>query len=317
MAGTELTTSRLALGTMTFGSQVDEASATAMVDLCLDSGINHFDTANVYNDGASETILGRVIRRRRADVILATKVRMPLREPAEAGGLSAPAVRAAIDASLRRLGTDYVDLYYLHQPDWSVPIEETLGALAELVAAGKVRYAGLSNYAAWQVAQAHCYADAQELPRIHVSQVMYNLIARHLDDEYVAFSSEYGLSNVVYNPLAGGLLTGKHRPGDIPADASRFTLPVYRDRYWNDRQFTAVDSLAEIAGAHGLSLVELAYRWLLSQPAVDVILVGASSLAQLELNVAAAEGPSLAADVQQECDLVWQRLRGPIARYNR
>jgi len=288
-----------------------------MVDCCLDFGINHFDTANVYHDGAAETILGRVIRRRRADVVLATKVRMPLREPAEPGGLSAPAVRAALHASLRRLGTDYVDLYYLHQPDWAVPIEETLEVLAELVDEGKIRYAGFSNYAAWQVAQAHCYAEAAKLPRIHVSQVMYNLIARHLDDEYADFSSEYAMANVAYNPLAGGLLTGKHRPDDTPPDASRFTLPAYRERYWNDRQFAAVDSLAEVARAHGLSLIELSYRWLLSRQVVDVVLVGASSLQQLELNLAAAEGPPLDASALQECDEVWQRLRGPVPKYNR
>ena len=317
LRGTELKTSRLALGTMTFGSQVDQAEATTMVQRCLDAGINHFDTANVYNGGAAEEILGKALGARRADVILATKIRMPMGAAADEQGLSAPAIHTAIEASLRRLGTDHVDLYYLHQPDWSVPIAETLGAMAELVTAGKVRCIAISNYAAWQIAQIRNKGADQGWPPVHVSQVMYNLIARHLDEEYAAFSRGYDMSNVVYNPLAGGLLTGKHRRETEPAAGTRFTTQHYRQRYWNDRQFAAVDQLTEVAAANGLSLIELSYRWLLSQDIVDAVLVGASSVAQLDTNLAAAAGPALDTAVQQQCDEAWQWLRGPIPKYNR
>jgi aryl-alcohol dehydrogenase-like predicted oxidoreductase len=317
LTGTDMTSSRLALGTMTFGSQVDEKEAAAMLDRAVEHGTTHIDTADVYNEGAAEEIVGRWLRGRRDDVLVATKVGMRMQNAATPGGLTAKAVQRAMDASLRRLGTDHVDLYYLHTPDWSVPIEETMDAMTALVSAGKVRHVGVSNYAAWQIAQMRGQAHRCGWPPVHVSQVMYNLVTRHLEDEYAAFAREYAMANVIYNPLAGGLLTGKHERAMEPAEGTRFSGERYRRRYWHDQQFKAVGELAEIAAQAGMSLVELAYRWLLGQDLVGVVIVGASSLRQLEQNFAAAEGPELDDETRHRCDAVWEQLRGPIPRYNR
>jgi aryl-alcohol dehydrogenase-like predicted oxidoreductase len=302
---------------MTFGSQVDQPTATQMVHRALDAGVNHIDTANAYNLGASEEIVAQALGSLRKEVILATKVFNPMSESPMDRGLSAAAIHKAIDDSLRRLRTDYVDLYYLHQPDWTVPVEESLGAMNDLVAAGKVRHIAVSNYAAWQIADIGRISDRHGWQPVHVSQVMYNLISRHLDEEYAAFAATYNLTNIVYNPLAGGLLTGKHRMTDTPRPGTRFTTQMYLDRYWNARQFDAVEQLDKIAGEAGMSLVELSYRWLLAQEAVDAVLVGASSPDQLEANLSASSVPVLSADVLAQCDEVWKILRGPVSRYNR
>ncbi|HET7357432.1 MAG TPA: aldo/keto reductase [Nocardioidaceae bacterium] len=316
LGDTGLTSSRLVLGTMTFGSQVDEATATEMVARALDAGITHLDTANSYNDGRSEEIVGRALGSRRDEVVLASKVFNRFGPAPDEQGLSAPAVRKAIDASLRRLGTDHLDIYYLHQPDWTVPIEETLTVMAELVDAGKVRHVGVSNYAAWQICEIRNLVERDGWPPVVVSQQMYNLLARSIEDEYAAFSEHAGLADVVYNPLAGGLLTGKHQYGEAPS-TGRFIQESYRDRYWTKGQFEAVARLGEVAAGAGLSLVELSLRWLLSRPVVDAVLLGASSLAQLEANLAAAEGPAPDEATLAACDGVWRELRGPIPRYNR
>ena len=159
LPNTGLKVSRVSFGTMTFGSQADEESARRMIDLCLDAGINFIDTANIYNKGLSETIVGKLLKGRRDKVVLATKVRGKMGDAPDESGLSRAAIQKAIDASLQRLQTDYVDLYYLHQPDYDAPIEETLAAMDELVRAGKVRYPAVSNYAAWQVAEIHCISQ--------------------------------------------------------------------------------------------------------------------------------------------------------------
>ncbi|NMM22946.1 MAG: aldo/keto reductase [Phycicoccus sp.] len=317
LLGTDLVSSRLVLGAMTFGSQVDQETATAMVDLSLEAGINHFDTANAYNLGESERMLGRALGARRSEVIVATKVFGAMGDGPDDRGLSAAAVRKQMDASLSRLGMDYVDLYYLHSPDYTVPIEETLGAMSDLVREGKVRYVAASNYAAWQLCQMSGLSAERQWPSVRVSQVMYNLISRGLDDEYVAFAQAYGISSIVYNPLAGGLLTGKHRPDSVPIEGSRFNSPAYRDRYWTARQFSAVDQLRAVAEGAGISLIELSLRWLLASPLVEAVLVGASGLGQLEVNIAAADGPALDKGVMDACDEVWRELRGPLPHYNR
>jgi len=317
LADTGLVSSRLVLGTMTFGSQVDQETATAMVERSMAAGINHFDTANAYNLGVSESMLGRALGSRRDEVLVATKVFNPMGDGPDDRGLSPAAVRKAIDASLRRLGTDYVDLYYLHQPDYTVPLEETLGAMADLVAAGKVRHVAGSNYAAWQLCQMANLSAVRGMPPVRVSQLMYNLISRGVEDEYVAFSQDLGLSTIVYNPLAGGLLTGKHQPKAAVAEGSRFTKAEYRSRYWSAPQFSAVDQLRAVAERAGWSLVELSLRWLLARPPVDAVLIGASGIAQLEANIAAADGPTPDQETMAACDEVWQELRGPVPHYNR
>jgi aryl-alcohol dehydrogenase-like predicted oxidoreductase len=317
VAGTDLRVSRLVLGTMTFGSQVGATDARAMVDRALDAGINMFDTANAYNAGESEKILGAALKGRRDDVLIATKVFNPMGDAPDDGGLTERAIHKAIDASLERLGTDHVDLYYFHQPDWDTPVEESLGAMDALVMSGKVRHIGVSNYAAWQIGEINCLRARDRRPPVSVSQQMYNLLARRVEEEYTAYALRVDLFDIVYNPLAGGLLTGKHRAGDAPAEGSRFTLEMYRQRYWDEAHFRAVERLGSMSEDAGVTLLELAFGWLLSRPLVDAVLLGASSMEHLESNLASCERPPLDDELAKRCDEVWAELRGPAAAYNR
>ncbi|MEX2374909.1 MAG: aldo/keto reductase [Dehalococcoidia bacterium] len=317
LSQSDLSVSRLVLGTMTFGSQVDVAEARSMVDLCLDAGVTMFDTANAYNAGRSEEILGEVLKGRRNEALIATKAFMSMGPDADDSGLHKEAIFQAVDASLRRLQTDHIDLFYFHQPDWQTPIEESLEALNSLIDSGKIRYGGTSNFAAWQIADILCLSDRKGWQPVCIAQQMYNLLSRRIEEEYAAFSINHGVSNIVYNPLAGGLLTGKHQLDSDPELDSRFTAEMYRKRYWNDAQFAAVGRLKDVAGEAGLTLVELSFRWLFSQPLVDAVLVGASRLDQLRTNLAAAQGPQLPKDVMEACDQVWQTLRGAAPSYNR
>ncbi len=314
---TELAVSRACFGAMTFGAQTDEPTAARMIDLCLDRGVNFFDTANNYNGGRSEEVLGSVLHGRRDRAILASKIGNKVGLPPGAPPLSRPAVLANIDASLRRLRTDYLDVYYLHLPDYETPIEETLGAMDEVVRAGKVRYLGTSNFAAWQLAQAFSIAEKNGHPRPYVSQPMYNLLARGIEQEYIPFCREYGVSMVVYNPLAGGLLTGKqHR--DRPIPGTRFDdNPLYLDRYWHPAFFDAVDRLQEAARQSGRTLIDLSLNWLLHHTATDVVILGASRLDQLQQNLDVLERGPLPAEALTAIDQVWRNLRGVTPKYNR
>ena len=315
---TGLRVSRLAFGTMTFGAQTDEATAQRIMDCCLDAGINFIDTANVYNGGAAETIVGKTLRGRRDKVILASKVRGKMGGAPDEMGLSRTAIRKAIDASLTRLGTDYLDLYYLHMPDYDTPIEETLETMEELVRAGKLRFPAVSNYAAWQVAEILWICEKRGYHPYFISQPMYNLIARGIEDEYLPFCQRFGVAVVPYNPLAGGLLTGKHSRQGGPTPGTRFDgNKMYQARYWLDDDFAAVEELRSIAAEAGKTLVELALQWLLTQPAVDSIILGASRLEQLQENLKAAESARLDKSVLERCDAVWKRLRGVTPKYNR
>jgi aryl-alcohol dehydrogenase-like predicted oxidoreductase len=303
---------------MTFGSQTDEDAARRIVDRCLDAGINFFDTANVYNQGRAETILGKALKGRRSNVVLATKVRGKMGEGADESGLSRAAIHKAIDSSLQRLQTDYVDIYYLHQPDYDVPIEETLAAMDELVRAGKVRWPAVSNYAAWQVCEILWIAEKNGFRPPHISQPMYNLLARGIEEEYLPFATRFGVAIVPYNPLAGGLLTGKQARERGPIPGTRFDgNKMYQDRYWHDDDFAAVEELQAIAREAGKTLVELALQWLLTQPQVDSIILGSSRREQLEENLKACEGGKLDQAVLEKCDAVWKRLRGVTPKYNR
>ena len=315
---TGLNVSRLSFGTMTFGSQTDEATSVRIVGRCLDAGINFLDTANVYNKGKSETILGEALRGRRDKVILATKVRGKMGDAPDEQGLSRPAMRKALEASLKRLKTDYVDLYYLHQPDYNVPIEETLETMDEFVRAGKVRFPAISNYAAWQLCEILWIGEKNGYKPPYISQPMYNLIARGIEEEYLPFCQRFGVAVVPYNPLAGGLLTGKHQRRRGPISGTRFDgNQLYLERYWHDDDFAAVEELATIAREAGKTLVQLAFQWLLAQPHVDSIILGASRMEQLEENLRACESGPLDESILSRCDAVWKRLRGVTPKYNR
>ncbi|MCC7496373.1 MAG: aldo/keto reductase [Bryobacterales bacterium] len=314
---TGLTVSRLCFGAMTFGGQTGETAARAMIERCLEAGINFFDTANVYNGGHSESLLGKILGHRRKDIVLASKVRGKMGDGPDDSGLSRTAIRKAIEGSLRRLGTDYLDLYYLHQPDYAVPIEETLGAMDELVREGKVRYPAVSNYAAWQVTEMLFLAAGSGYKRATVSQPMYNLLARGIEQEYLPMCKRFGVSTVVYNPLAGGLLTGKQKRSG-PLGGTRFDRnEMYLRRYWHDSMFDAVEDIRAIARRAGRSMVSLSLNWLLHHTQADCVILGASGMEQLNENLAAAEEGPLADDIIGACDASWDRLRGVTPKYNR
>lgn len=314
---TDLTVSRVCLGTMTFGGQTDIDEAARLVDHCLDSGVNFFDTANIYNKGASETILGRILRGRRSGVVLASKVRGKMGDGPNESGLSRVAIMRALDDTLRRLGTDYLDLYYLHQPDYDVPLEESLDAIDRLVRLGKVRWPASSNYASWQVCRMLWLAETHSYKPACVTQPMYNLIARGIEQEYLPMAKEFGVSTVVYNPLAGGLLTGKQQR-EAPIPGTRFdNNQLYLDRYWHPAYFDAVDRLGAIAASVGRSLVSLALNWLLHHSPADCLILGASRLDQISENLRAAEEGPLPEDAVAACDQVWADLRGITPKYNR
>ncbi len=317
LPGTDLRVSNLCYGNMTFGGQTEEAEAARILDRVLDAGINFVDTANVYNKGAAEEMLGRLMGSRRKDIVLASKVRNPMGTGADESGLSKAAMLRAIDDSLRRLRTDYLDLYYLHLPDYNTPIEESLDAMDTIVRSGKVRFPAISNYAAWQVAQARAIAAEKGYTPIHVAQMMHNLIARGLEQEFVPFAKQYDVALIIYNPLAGGLLTGKQQR-DAPIAGTRFDAnQMYLDRYWHPAFFDAVDQLLGIARDAGRSPISLAFNWLLHHTSTTSIILGASRLDQLEQNLAACEEGPLAADVVKKCDEVWAGLRGVTPKYNR
>jgi len=314
---TDLTVSRASFGTMPFGSQADQAASTRMVDCCMDHGINFFDTANMYNKGVAEIVLGKALKGRRSRVVIASKVRFPMGGAPDQSGLSGAAMLRAIDESLTRLDTDYLDLYYFHAPDWSVPIEESLATMDQLVRAGKVRYPACSNYAGWQVVEMLWTSERNGLRPPYVSQIMYNLLARGIEQEYAAMCKRFGVSILVYNPLAGGLLTGKqHR--ERPLAGTRFdSNQLYLDRYWHPGYFEAVDALRAIANRAGRSLIGLALNWLQHHTATDCVILGASNLEQLEQNLRAWEGGPLPDEAVRACDEVWDRLRGITPKYNR
>ncbi|HWM09100.1 MAG TPA: aldo/keto reductase [Solirubrobacteraceae bacterium] len=293
-----LRVSALTLGTMTFGGRdrfgmvgsTDVAGATRQVDLCLDRGVNFFDTANGYSGGASEEILGEAIKGRRDQLLLATKARMPVGDGPNDAGLSRHHLITECEASLRRLGTDHIDLYQVHEWDGQTPLEETLDALDTLVKSGKVRYVGASNYAGWQLMKALGIAERQGGPRLVTQQIYYSLEARDAEYELVPLAVDQGVGILVWSPLAGGLLSGKfRRDRESPAGTralSDWGEPPVRDQ---ERLYDTVEVLVEIGEGHGVSAAQVALAWLLGRPGVVSLIVGARTDEQLADNLAAAD----------------------------
>ena len=296
---TGLKVSRLCLGTMTFGYQCDEETSFAIMDAADEAGITFFDTADVYPLGAppeifgrTEEVIGRWLGSRRENFILATKCYFPTGPNPWDAGNSRKNIMRALEASLRRLGTDYVDLYQLHSWDADTPINETLQALDDVVRSGKVRYAGCSNFLAYQLARSIGRGEVLGTANFVSVQPRYNLLFRENERELFPLCAEEGIAVIPYNPLAGGFLSGKHNPG-TPTAGGRFTLGWaagrYQERYWNDRMFTAIDELRPIAEAAGVSMATLAVQWVLANPAITSPIVGASKPEQLADSVAAVE----------------------------
>jgi 1-deoxyxylulose-5-phosphate synthase len=322
---TGLKVSRLCLGTMTFGLQCDERTSLAILDAAAEGGVTFIDTADVYplggtveTAGRTEQIVGKWLRGRRDDFVLATKCFGPMSNRPWDRGSSRKHVLDAIDASLRRLGTEYVDLYQLHQPDPETPIDETLRALDDVVRAGKARHVGCSNFQAWQVARALGRSEALSVARFDSVQPRYNLLFREFERELFPLCREEGLGVIPYNPLAGGLLTGKHRRVDAPKDGSRFQLgtagKMYTDRYWHEREFETVSRLLPLAAEAGLEPATLAVAWVMANPVVTAPIIGASRPEQLGPVLAAAARP-LAAELKQRLDeLTAEYRRGDAVR---
>jgi 1-deoxyxylulose-5-phosphate synthase len=296
---TGLPVSRLCLGTMTFGLQCDEPTAVAILDHAADGGIDFLDTSDAYplggdlsTRGVTEEIVGRWLHGRRDHFIVATKCFVPTGPAPFDAGNSRKHIMSAAEASLRRLQTDYIDLYQLHGYDRETPIDETLGALDDLVHQGKVRYVGCSNFLTYQLVRAVGRSETLRLTRLDSVQPRYNLLFRQIEREMLPFCDEEGVGVIPYNPIAGGLLSGKHSPTAPPPEGGRFTLGtaggLYQERYWHEREFNTVEQLRGLAAEAGLSLVTLAVAWVLANDVITAPIIGASRPEQLDDSLAAA-----------------------------
>ena len=309
---TGLEVSRICLGCLTFGGQADEEESRRIVDTAWDAGINFFDTANVYTETRSEGFLGNALKGRRDRAVIATKVRGRMGPGVNDIGLSRKHIMDSVDASLMRLQTDYIDLYQVHSWDEDTPLEETLRALDDLVRLGKVRYIGCSNFAGWQLTKSLWVSDLKGLARFQTVQPRYNLLFRGIEEELLPVCLSQDVGVIPYNPIAAGLLTGKHRRGQPPVPGTRFDLrEVYRDIYWYERNFEAVEKLEAIAGKYRHTLLQLALSWVLANPAITSAIVGASSAEQLQQSISAAEA-SLEPEEIAACDPVWEELKGAM-----
>jgi aryl-alcohol dehydrogenase-like predicted oxidoreductase len=317
---TGLKVTEVCLGTMSFGYQCDQQTSFAIMGTAADAGVNFIDTADVYpvpvsqeTVGRTEEIVGKWLQGKRDNFVLATKCRMQMGPGLNDAGLSRKHVLSAIDDSLRRLGTDYVDLYQVHSPDPETPIDETLRALDWIVQSGKARYIGCSNFQAWQLAKALWTSDRLDIARFDSAQPRYNLLFREVEHELFPLCEDQGVGVIVYNPLAGGFLTGKHSRGAPPAANTRFAVAgqLYLDRYWNDASFEAVDRLRAFFEARGKPLTHVAIAWVLKQSVVTSAIIGATSPEQLLDSLRGVE-MELDREELDQCDGIWYEL--PRAR---
>ena len=285
-----LLVSVVGLGCNNFGGRIGLDASRLVIDKAIDLGITLFDTADIYGDrGGSEKIIGEVLGNRRQDIVLATKFRGGMDDAGKLQGASRRYIMTAVEASLTRLKTDWIDLYQLHSPDPKTPLEETLRALDDLITQGKVRYVGCSNLPAWQVADAHWISSNLGINGFVSCQDEYSLIVRDVEKELIPATQAYGLGVLPYFPLASGLLTGKYKRDVMPEGARLTTTPRLADRYMNEKNWTIVEGLEEYAMERGHSLLELAFSWLASQPTVSSVIAGATKPEQVEQNVIAAD----------------------------
>jgi 1-deoxyxylulose-5-phosphate synthase len=317
--------SRLCLGTMTFGLQSDEATGFAIMDRAAEGGVDFLDSSDAYplggdldSRGRTEEIIGRWMLGKRDRFIIATKCFAPTGPAPFDAGNSRKHIMSAVDASLRRLQTDYIDLYQLHGYDLDTPIDETLGALDDLVHSGKVRYIGCSNFLTYQLVRAIGRSETLRLARFDSVQPRYNLLFRQIERDTLPFCEEDGVGVIPYNPIAGGLLSGKHSGSTPPTEGSRFTLgwagQMYQERYWNERAFETVEALRKLADQAGTSLVTLSVAWVLANKAITAPIIGASRPEQLDASLAAAEY-KLDPDLKRQMDeLTYEYRLGDAAR---
>jgi aryl-alcohol dehydrogenase-like predicted oxidoreductase len=293
LGDTGLMVSELCLGCMTFGREASEEDSKRLVDRFLDAGGNFIDTADVYSKGVSEEITGRTIKGVRDDVVLATKVYFPMGEGPNDTGLSRKHVTQGCEDSLRRLGTDYIDLYQVHCWDSATPLKETLSALTDLVRSGKVRYIGVSNFTGWQLVKSVCLSEANGLERFVCLQPQYSLVERNIEREILPICLEEGLGVIPWSPLGGGFLSGKYRREEEPPQGSRISEAVasmeeHWDRRATDRNWRALDVVGRISEETGKSYAQISLNWLLRQDGVTAPIIGARTLEQLEDNLGAS-----------------------------
>jgi aryl-alcohol dehydrogenase (NADP+) len=347
---TGLKVSSLCLGTMTFGKQVDEATSAAIIDRAIELGVTFIDTADMYVNGVTEQIVAKAIKGRRDSLVIASKgghikklapkygeqkisgpidlARPAPFRPWEAGagtgpndmGLSRKHLMQALEGSLKRLGTDYLDLYYAHMPDYDTPLDETLRAMDDMVRQGKVRYIGCSNFRAFQLAKALGISARQNLARWDFIQPPFNLLARDVEYELLPLCREEGVGVCPFSPMAAGLLSGKYEKDKAPLEGARYSLGhwgyTYNKPYWSDANFAAIEQYKKIAAEAGVSLSRFALAWVLANPAITAIVNGSTSIKQLEDNVAATD-VRLSPDALKACDDVWRSFRVPTVFYGR
>jgi aryl-alcohol dehydrogenase-like predicted oxidoreductase len=296
-----LKVSVVGLGCNNFGRRCDAAQTRAVVDKALDLGVTLFDTADIYSAGQSEELLGKSLGPRRRDVVIATKFGIPMGEGEYLRGGSRRYIRQAVEASLRRLGTDWIDLYQIHFPDPSTPLDETVSALDDLVREGKIRYAGCSNYAGWQLVESLWVARTRNYEPFVSAQNHYNLLQRAIESELIPAAEANGVGLLPYFPLASGLLTGKYARGVKPPADTRLAAadehPMFKGLL-SDTNFDKVEALTRFAEERGKTLLELAFGWLLAQPSVASVIAGATRPEQVEANVAAGEWTMTAEEAQ-------------------
>ncbi len=281
--------SQLCYGTMSFGGDADEAEAGRLYRACRDAGINFFDTANVYQRGVSEEILGRLIKGEREQLVISSKGFGAMSDDVNDKGANRRNIAQAVEASLKRLGTDRLDVYFMHMWDPNTPLEETLRGLEKLVADGKVLYLGASNYAAWQIAKALGISDKRGWPRFEVLQPMYNLVKRQAESEILPLALSEGLAVMPYSPLGGGLLTGKYAGGAKPESARHVALDMYAKRYGNDWMHDVAGDFTAFCAARELNPVSTAVAWAGAHPGVTCPIIGARNVEQLKPSLAAAD----------------------------
>jgi aryl-alcohol dehydrogenase-like predicted oxidoreductase len=305
------------VGTMMFGKRADQGEAQRIVDVALDHGMTFFDTADMYQDGESERLLGKALKGRREKCVVATKVGYGKGPDGNEEGLAPDTIRWAVDRSLKNLDMEYVDVYYLHRPDYVTPVGETLAAMNELIEIGKVRHFGLSNFGAWQSADVLRICDENCWPRPAMTQMIYNVLLRQIEYEYVSFCRARGLHLTVYNPLAGGLLTGKYATLADESAGSRFVNNAnYRNRYWTPRFFEGMLKLKEIADSIGMDLTHLALNWVAQKDTADSMLLGPSSANQL-LDCINAGKSTIPDQAMEDIDTILLEFDGTDVSYAR
>jgi aryl-alcohol dehydrogenase-like predicted oxidoreductase len=313
LSGVDVPLTRVVLGTMSMGDTADAVASEEIFEVAMAAGVTGVDCANSYARGTTEALIAPFVKRHRSNIVLATKAGIPHPDGQGLPPLSRKALLASVEGSLRRLGVDYIDLFYLHQPDRQTPLEETLTAVAELHAAGKFRALGVSNYAAWQALDVARVAERVGAPLPVVGQNVYNLLARRIEEDWAEFAQTHGVLTMCYNPLAGGLLAGISR-NRVPARYGEGSslAEMYKTRYWLPQLVEAAGALEQVAAESGLSPAELGLRWLISQPSAGAILVGGDRPRHIEANLAALAAGPLAEDVLEACSRITDPLKGAM-----